>query len=984
MAPCRQKVIVGIAYRQTNGPELKKHLRILCQAFVVLSLFLLWSTAGEALEPVEVNQDLAAVDLSSAYETYGNDGNGVSVQTAPDANGVVSRIEVRSSENNGGSGRWLAFALANNSDVQIDRLIVAPHYRMVKSGFLWPDLGSNRISSITPSEGFQLDRQVSGNADVFRITLNPGSVITFVAEMAADEVPQLTLWEPDAYKDTINSFTLYEGIVLGIAGLLAVFLTILFVVKGSVMFPAAAALAWSVLAYVCVDFGFIGKIVALQPGELNIWRAGSEVFLAASLVVFLYAYLHLARWNARYNYLVLVWLTGLVVLFVTAVIVPEVAAGLARFSLAATAVFGLLLILALSVRRFDRAILLIPTWLLLFAWLAGGYFTVNGTLDNDIIQPALGGGLVLIVLLISFTVMQHAFAGGALVQGLVSDVERQALALTGCGDSVWDWDVDRDEIFTGPEAAEHLGLKTNALDGSPSRWLELLHPEDRDRFKAMLDIVLDHRRGRIAQDFRLRSASGQYHWMNLRARPVIGTDGEVLRCVGTLSDVTDQRIASQRLLHDAVHDNLTGLPNRELFLDRLETAIALGKSNAKLRPSLFLIDLDRFSQINEGISLSVGDSVLLTMARRLGRLLKQQDSLARLSGDQFALLLNSQTDPNRIAILADAVRQTVKKPVSYADKEIFVTASIGVVSWSSEQAHAEDMIRDAELAMFQAQRVGGDRIEPFRPAFRSQQTPAVQVESELRRALDRDEIEVHYQPIISLERKTVAGFEALLRWRHPRRGLVLPADFIPLAEKNGLIVPLGLFALRKAAQDLARWQKTFAGEPIFVSVNISSRQLLRHDLINDVKSVLDETDLQPGTLKLELTESLVMENPEQSSTVLRRIKALGAGLSLDDFGTGYSSLAQLMRFPFDTIKIDRCFVSSEGGQGRPIILRSIVGMAHDLGMAVVAEGAEDENDALELHQLGCEFAQGFLFGEPMNSELAFKALQQDQRVEAHA
>ncbi|MDD9910690.1 MAG: EAL domain-containing protein [Ahrensia sp.] len=958
-------------------------MRSLVRHFFGVLLLLAAASTAHALEPVEVNQNLAAIDLSNAYETFEGTDRGVSVQTAPDANGVVSRIEVRSSDSTAEApGGWIAFALANNSDVQIDRLIVAPHYRLVGSGFVWPDLGSSRIRSITPSEGFQLDRQAVDDADVFRITLDPGSVITFVAEMSSKDVPQLTLWEPDAYKDTINSFTLYEGIVLGIAGLLAVFLTILFVVKGSIMFPAAAALAWSALVYVCVDFGFIGKMVSLQPGELNLWRAGSEILVSASVVLFLYAYLHLSRWNTRYTYLMIAWLVALASLAALALFNSDIAAGLARFSFALTAILGLLLVIVLSLRKFDRAILLIPTWMLLCAWLMGAFGTVNGALDNDIIQPALGGGLVLIVLLISFTVMQHAFAGGTLVQGLVSDVERQALALAGCGDTVWDWDVDRDEIFTGPEASDYLGLPKNALNGSPTKWLELLHPEDRDRFKTMLDVVIDHRRGRIMQDFRLRSASGHYHWMNLRARPVIGNDGEVLRCVGTLSDVTEQRVASQRLLHDAVHDNLTGLPNRELFMDRLETAIAHGRANGKLRPSLFFIDLDRFSQINEGISLSVGDSVLLTMARRLGRLLKPQDSLARLSGDQFALLLNSQSDPDRIAIFADAIRQTVKKPISYADKEIFVTASIGLVSWSAEQTSAEDMVRDAELAMFQAQRVGGDRIEPFRPTFRSQQTPAIQVESELQRALDRDEIEVHYQPIINLEHKTVAGFEALLRWRHPRRGLIMPADFIPLAEKNGLIVPLGLFALRRAAQDLSHWQKSLDGTPVFVSVNISSRQLLRHDLITDVKGVLDEVDLLPNTLKLELTESLVMENPEQSSTVLRRIKALGAGLSLDDFGTGYSSLSQLMRFPFDTIKIDRIFVSSDHGRGRPIILRSIVGMAHDLGMAVVAEGAEDENDAFELHQLGCEFAQGFLFGEPMNADLALKAMQQDLRLSA--
>ncbi len=954
--------------------------QILRHILVCISLcwFASASTIGiaNALEAVEVSIEKAAIDLSASYETYRSEGRGVQVTTAPDANGVINRIEVRSAAETT-SGNWLAFALANNSDEQIDRLIVAPFYRLAGSGLLWPDLGSARITSITPSQGFALDRQAADDADIFRITLDPGTVVTFIAEMAGSEVPQLTLWEPDAYKDAVNSYTLYEGIVLGIAGLLAIFLTILFVVKGSAMFPATAALAWAVLTYICVDFGFINKIVALAAGDLNIWRAGAEVFLATSLVIFLYAYLHLNRWNTRYSYLVLAWLLGLIFLFGIAVIAPAYAAGIARISFAAASIFGLGVILVLSFRGFDRAILLIPTWCLILAWVAAGWQTIAGELDNDIIQPALGGGLVLIIMLISFTVMQHAFAGGTLVQGLVSDVERQALALSGSGDTVWDWDADRDEMFVGSEITQQLGLKANTLNGSPNIWTQLLHPEDRERFKSTLDVILEHRRGRISQDFRLRAHNGQYHWMAIRARPVIGNDGEVLRCVGTITDVTDKKVAQQRMLHDAVHDNLTGLPNREIFMDRLTSAISLAQTTEEIKPTVFVIDFDRFSEINDSMGLSVGDSVLLTMGRRLGRMLKPQDCLARLSGDQFALLLLSESDPEKIAVLADTLQRALKAPISFSDQEIFVTASFGLVSCTIGHEKSDDMLKDAEIAMLQAKRIGGDRIEPFRPAFRAQQPTTVHLESELRQAVERGELEMYFQPIINLEQKTVAGFEALMRWNHPQRGLVPPTEFIPLAEKTGLIIPMGLFALEKSASVLAGWQKRLGEVPVFVSVNISSRQLLRHDLINDVKTVLKRHKLLPGTLKLELTESLIMENPEHSNQVLDQIKDLGAGLSLDDFGTGYSSLSHLMRFPFDTIKIDRSFVANTGGKGRPLILRSIVSLAHDLGMEIVAEGAENENDALELYQLGCEYAQGFLFGEPMTAATAIQALEQD-------
>src|SRR6201999_2251741 len=305
----------------------------------------------------------------------------------------------------------------------------------------------------------------------------------------------------------------------------------------------------------------------------------------------------------------------------------------------------------LATHGYDRAVLLIPTWLLLVVWVVGAGLTVSGAVMNDIVAPALLGGLVLIVMLIGFTVMQHAFAGGV-THGIVSDVERRALALTGAGDMIWDWDVSADKVFTSPETETALGLKRGALEGAASRWLEVLHPLDRDRFRAALDGVLEQRRGRLVQDFRLRTPDGHFLWFSLKARPVVGSDGEVVRLVGTLTDVTEFKTAEERLLHDAVHDNLTGLPNRQLFLDRLEAALAFAKvdekADAAIKPTVLVIDLDRFKQVNDSVGMAVGDSILLTLARRLPRLLKPQDTLARLSGDQFSLLLLSEKEQPRV------------------------------------------------------------------------------------------------------------------------------------------------------------------------------------------------------------------------------------------------------------------------------------------------------------------------------------------------
>ena len=933
------------------------------------------ASPGYAVEAVNVRTDVTAIDLTGVAELVKTESDTIQVSAAPGADGIIRRMQQPARE---GSTNWAVFALANSGDEQIDRLIVVPHYRMVGSGLFLPDLGLSRIVTISPSSGERPEQQYSATADIYRVTLDPGTVVTYIAELRTDRLPQLYLWEPDAYKDKINSFTLYHGIVIGIAGLLALFLTILFVVKGSVMFPAAAALGWAVLVYIGIDFGFWGKVFDMSSGAERIWRASGEAILAGTLLVFLFAYLNLGRWHVRYMHITIGWLAGLAALVVIALIDASIASGIARLSLVLIAVLGLGLVIYLSTHGYDRAVLLIPTWFLLVVWTVGLVMTVSGFVTNDIIGPALLGGLVLIVMLIGFTVMQHAFAGG-ITHNIVTDVERRALALTGAGDMIWDWDVSADRVYTSPETEQLLGLKRGTLDGPASRWLEVLHALDRDRFRAALDGVLEQRRGRLMQDFRLRTPDGHYLWFALKARPVVGSDGEVVRLVGTLTDVTEFKTAEERLLHDAVHDNLTGLPNRQLFIDRLEAVLAFAKSDPQIRATVVVIDLDRFKQVNDSVGIAVGDSILLTLARRLARLLKPQDTLARLTGDQFAMILLSERDPTRLIAFAETIRRTLRAPITFNDREIFLTASIGLALGDAQPNRTEEVLKDAELAMYHAKRIGGDRIELFKPAMRARKTDRLTLESELRRALEREEITILYQPIIRLEDRSVAGFEALARWDHPKMGRMSPAEFIGIAEEIGLIVDLGLFVLERTARQLSAWQRSVrTREPIFASVNVSSRQLLRHDLIHDLRTVLSRSGLARGSLKLELTESIVMENPEHAAQLLTRLKELGAGLALDDFGTGHSSLAYLQRFPFDTIKIDQSFVRTNNKGTRPVLLRSIISLAHDLGMDVVAEGAETDSDAVELYQLGCEYAQGFVFGEPMTPEAARKLLLSEQ------
>ncbi|MBA3517106.1 MAG: EAL domain-containing protein [Rhizobiales bacterium] len=931
----------------------------------VAALFL----AGEAvaIEAVSLPIDARTVDLGGAVELYSNQAERIQVSTAPGADGIVRRIEVRS-ESPGRSSDWAVFALANPSDEQIDRLLVAPHYRLVGSGLIWPDLGSERIRTVTPSEGFAPERLASSGADIFRITLDPGAVVTFVGELSNPALPEIQLWQPDAYEDMVNSYTLYRGVVLGIAGLLALFLSVLFVVKGTAMFPATAALAWAVLAYISIDFGFWSRVFQSTAGNVETWRAGTEVVLAGALLIFLYTYLHLHRWHVRYSHFAVLWLLGLAVLAGIIAVDPSVAAGAARISLGLTAAVGLGVVLYFSIRGFDRAIMLIPTWLILVFWVAAAGLAVTGRISHPVVHPALAGGLVLVVMLIAFTIMQHAFAGGALAQGLISDAEQKALALVGAGHSIWDWDTARDRIETGREVEQALGFKKGALAGPARNWLGLIHPSERELFRAVLDAVVNQRRGRINMAFRMRAEDGHHLWFALKARPIVGSDGEVMRCSGTIADITDAKLGEERLLHDSIHDNLTGLPNRQIFLDRLETALVRSRAERVTAPTVLVLDLDNFKRVNSDFSYSVGDSVLLALSRRMSRLLRPQDGLARMEGDSFAVLVLSETDQETIAQLADELARSLKAPISVGDTDVFLTASIGIAPPLGDHT-AEEHLRHAEAAVYQAKRFGGDYVQFYESTF-GMRSRRLDLEAELEKAMEGGSLEIVYQPVIRLADNSVAGFEALTRWEHPLHGRIAPSEFIGAAEESGQIVQLGLYVLERAARELASWQAATTSTSLpFVSINVSSRQLLRHDLINDVKAVLARTGVAPETLKLEITESMVMQNPQYAAKVLGRIRELGAGLALDDFGAGYSALAYLQLFPFDTIKIDKSFVRPNGSPSRSVILRAIVSLAHELGMEVVAEGAETEAEVAELVECGCEYVQGFFYGKPMTAQM---------------
>ncbi|WEJ32521.1 EAL domain-containing protein [Devosia sp. SD17-2] len=955
---------------------------------LALACFLVFALSAAApargFEVISVPEDVNAVNLSEVVEIVGGNDGRVQLSTAPDADGIIRRIEVLASQQ-GTNPSFALFALRNDSDQQIERLLVAPFFRLPGSGVFQPDLGEARISAVTPSAGIRPVRLSDPEADVFEVTLDPGATVTLVAELSAGSLPELYLWQPNAYRDYVNSFTLFRGVVLGVASLAAVFLTIMFVVKGRGVFPATAAFAWAVLAYLLIDFGILGRLFSLSAGGVQPLRAAAEAGIATTLAGFLFIYLNLHRWHLRFIHLALGLAALFLALFAFAFFQPAIAATISRLVLAMLGLSGFFLILLLALRGYDRAVLLVPTWIIFIAWLFYAWLVISGQVSNDVAQPAVGGGLVLVVMLLGFTAVQHAFSEGQVSIGTLSEVERRALALTGSGDFVFDWNIDRDRVTVSDELAIRLGEKRGALRGAIKRWLDRLHADDRDRFRTAFDTLVELRRGKVSADIRIAGHDGTYRSFRMRVKPVLGGDGQVNRIVGTLQDVTEDRAARERLLHDAVHDSLTGLPNKQLFLDRLERALERARLPGGVKPAVFLIDIDRFMELEERIGHSAADSVLLAMSRRISRAIRPLDTVARITGDQFAVILASEQAASKIAEIAEQIRKALKAPFNFGDRDLTLSASIGVTIYDSNPATAADVLRDAELAMYYAKRLGGDRIEAYRASARSISTYNRASEEDLERGMKEGELHVQFQPVTDITSGQIVGAEALMRWNHPTRGAVNPEEFVPLAERSGQIDKLGRLAFEQAATQTREWMTSIGlPEEFFVSVNLSPTQLATESLLADMRSLLDRDKALAASLKLEITESQVMSNPEHSAYMLEALHGLGVGLALDDFGTGHSSLSYLHRFPFDTIKIPAAFVKMGTDTGiahtQGPIIKAIVALARDLELTVIAEGVESLDEIERLRQLNCRLAQGFAFGTAMTgAELARKLIAQKSR-----
>jgi diguanylate cyclase (GGDEF)-like protein/PAS domain S-box-containing protein len=561
--------------------------------------------------------------------------------------------------------------------------------------------------------------------------------------------------------------------------------------------------------------------------------------------------------------------------------------------------------------------------------------------------------------------------------------ERYELTAHGANDGLWDWDLPNNEANFSPRWKAMLGYADEEIGNSPEDWFSRVHPEDYASLERALAAHLDGQTPHFEHEHRMLHQDGSYSWMLSRGVAVRDAGGKGRRVVGSQTDITLRRQAEEKLRYGALHDELTGLANRTSFMTRLRRSLERARFDDQYVFAVLMLDLDRFKLINDSLGHRVGDQLLMEIARRLVTALRPSDMVARLGGDEFVVLIDHLREEHDVAYVAERIQKILSVPILLDEREVFTTVSIGITMSSSLSDGAEDLLREADTAMHRAKLNGKARFEIFDPQMREQALRLMQLETDLRRALSREEFMLYYQPIISFESGRLAGFEALIRWNHPQKGFVGPAEFIPISEDNGMINPIGRWVLQEACRQMREWQRKFVGSlPLTMSVNLSGKQFSQPNLIEMIAGILKETELPAPFLKLEITETVLMENSALAAEMLSELKALGSQLAIDDFGTGYSSFSHLHCFPIDTLKIDRAFVSRmDISLESAEIVRTILTLAHNLKMSVVAEGVETSAQIKQLRNLGCEYGQGYFIHRPMPAAEAGKLIAEEMEAQ---
>lgn len=581
--------------------------------------------------------------------------------------------------------------------------------------------------------------------------------------------------------------------------------------------------------------------------------------------------------------------------------------------------------------------------------------------ETDLAAMAAGAADYLVKADISPTMLERAIRytlNHTHTLGALQEKEQQyALVAQAVNDGIWDWNWQTQQIYFSPRWSAIIGHAPADLQPSPEEWLRRIHPEDQARFKTELEEHLSGYKATFRSEYRIHHKDGSYRWVLSHGLAVRDAQGQVLRVAGSQTDLTH---------HVALFDQLTGLPSRVLFLDQLKRAFNRAERQAYQFAVLFL-DCDRFKSINDSLGHAMGDQLLVQVAQRLEASLRPGDIVARLGGDEFAILLENLTGIQDAEHIATRLNQSLTQPFELEGHMAYISGSIGIALRDPQTQRPEDLLRDADTAMYRAKAAGKSQYAIFEHTMHEQAQKILQTEIDLRHAISEQQFQLFYQPIYCLKTQTLTGVEALIRWNHPERGMVSPAEFIPIAEETGLILPIGQWVIQEACRQMIQWIRDFSTlPPLTVSVNLSARQFSQPDFADQIQAVLASTGCPPKRLKLEITETMIIENQAVAVQVLTKLQALGIQIQVDDFGTGYSSLSVLHNLPLNTLKIDLSFIRLlETDPDNAEIVKVIITLAHNLGMTAIAEGVETQAQLLQLKTLDCDFVQGYLFAKPL-------------------
>jgi diguanylate cyclase (GGDEF)-like protein/PAS domain S-box-containing protein len=562
---------------------------------------------------------------------------------------------------------------------------------------------------------------------------------------------------------------------------------------------------------------------------------------------------------------------------------------------------------------------------------------------------------------------------------LKASEERYALAAEGANDGLWDWDLRTNKIYYSARWKAMLGFENDEIADTPDEWFSRIHPNDVPIVKGAIETHKNTETPHIEVEYRIRHKKNFYIWVLTRGISILNENKKAYRIAGSQSDITNRKEAEEHLRHDALYDKLTSLPNRALFMDRLNTAFQRSQRHPHYLYSVLFIDIDRFKNINDSLGHLSGDNLLIVVAERLKKCVRNVDSIARFGGDEFTVLLDDIKNARDATIIAERIKEAIAQPITINGQEIFTTVSIGItLNTYNKIEKAEEMLRDADTAMYRAKMMGRDNYAVFNEQMHARVKERLSLENDLRMAIANQEFKVYYQPIVSLKDGHIQGMEALIRWEHPHRGLIHPAEFIPVTEETGMILTIGEWVLRTVCQQAKQWEDM--GYPgIEIAVNFSARQFEDKNLPELVKKIVQETQRKSFTLDIEITETIAMRDIDFSIKILKDLKKIGLNIAIDDFGIGYSSFMCLKLFPIDVLKIDRTFVHDiMVNDESKAIASSVIALSRNLNLKVIAEGVETKEQLWFLQEQRCDAAQGYLFSKPVPAQQALQLLQSRQ------